>query len=101
MKLFIACLLLITCNWAYAVDMDAKDYNHKRAIALVDARFLGEREVLGLNMERYRIISDLLIASENYITVGVTGPGGECIVVVIFKSNGDVLISDTICEPGS
>lgn len=101
MKLFIAILLIFGSSQVFAEDV--KDlYNQSRAIALVDAKLLGERDQLGLSMERYRIVSDADSTNHNYITVGVAGPGGECTVIVHFdKQNGQIQITNLKCPVGS
>jgi hypothetical protein len=100
-KVLITTLLMFTSLQALAVDLDAPDYNQQRAVALVDAKLLGERDVIGLSMDRYRIISDKSTSKSNDITVGVSGPGGECTVLVQFKSGGSIIISDQKCQPGT
>lgn len=100
-KVLISTLLIFFSLQTFAVDMDAADYNQQRAIALVDAKLLGEREVIGLSMDRYRIISDKSTSKSNDVTVGVSGPGGECTVLVKFASDGSIRISNQKCQPGS
>lgn len=101
MKMLSIYLLIFSTLNVFAADTDA-DYNNKRAIALVDAKLLGQRVQMGLTMDRYRIISNEVSSiGNNDVTVGVSGTGGECTVLVRFQANGTIRIFNDKCEAGS
>lgn len=88
---------LFACN-VFAAEMP---YNERRAIMLVDAQSLDQKELLALGMDRYRIISSTENAKAYSVVVGIMGPGGECTSVVSFMMDGSIYISRAKCQPGT
>jgi hypothetical protein len=98
-SVLLVCALLVATS-AFA-NNSATEYNQQRAIALVDAKLLGERDQIGLSMDRYRIVSDATTSAGNFVVVAISGPGGECLVPVSFFTDGKIQIDRVKCQPGT